>query len=262
MNDTARGGAGRAVALATADAAAQPASERHIVDRIFLAVTGHRLPAGTKLPENVLCEVFGASRARVRRALLMLAERGIVELHSNRGAFIASPSPEEARDVFQARRAVEPTIVRNAVDRLTEAHVAALARHVDRELAARRGTKRHEAIRLSGEFHVKLAQFAGNAVLARFLGELVARSSLIIGLFGSPRISLCAEDEHRRIIDAIADRDAARATDLMLDHLHHIEGELELAGRGAGAIDLRRVLSAAHHSTGRRRRGLVLPPAP
>src|SRR5262245_31620384 len=64
-------------------------SEQTIADRIFSAVMEHRLPAGTKLPENVLCETFGASRARIRRAFVMLAEREVVVLQSNRGAFVA-----------------------------------------------------------------------------------------------------------------------------------------------------------------------------
>lgn len=262
MTDSARGRVRRAAVASAVEPGPRLASEQQIVDRIFVAVTEHRLPAGTKLPEIALCEAFAVGRARVRRALLMLAERGIVELHSNRGAFIASPSPEEARDVFQARRAIEPTIVANAVERITDGQVAALVRHVDRELAASRRARRHEAIRLSGQFHVKLAQFAGNAVLTRFLGELVARSSLIIGLFGSPRISLCSEGEHRTIIEAIVARDAARATGLMVDHLHHIESELELAARGEDAIDVRKVLSLDLQPAARRRRASARPATP
>ena len=67
-------------------------TEKEIVDRISSAVMDHRLPAGTKLAENVLCETFDTSRARIRRVFLVLAERGIVELQSNRGAFVARGS--------------------------------------------------------------------------------------------------------------------------------------------------------------------------
>jgi DNA-binding GntR family transcriptional regulator len=217
-------------------------SEQTIADRIFWAVMEHRLPPGTKLPENVLCETFGTSRMRIRRAFVMLAEREVVVLQSNRGAFVASPSPEEAKDVFGARRAIEPIVVKNAVERIKDSQVATLRHHVDKELAAGKSGKRHEAIRLSGRFHVRLAEFGGSPVLTRFIEELVARSSLIIGLFGSHHISLCSEDEHSALIEAIARRDADRAISLMIHHLNHIESELELTDRAELMIDIRKVL--------------------
>ncbi len=216
--------------------------EQEIVERVFSAVMEHRLPAGTKLSEIALSETFRASRARIRRALLMLAERDIVELHSNRGAFVACPSPEDARDIFQARRTVEPTVVENAVQRITEVQLAILERDAAWEIAAAEAGKRHEAIRLSGQFHVKLAEFAGNQVLTRFLEDLVARTSLIIGLFGSSRISSCARKDHGALIRAIAARDTVLATSLMVDHLNHIESELELKETNDKPVDIREIL--------------------
>lgn len=234
--------AGKSQGAGDVDGNRHPASEREIIERIFSAVMGHRLPPGTKLSEIALCETFGASRARIRRALLMLAEREIVKLHSNRGAFVASPSPGEARDVFQARRAVEPTIVHGAVQRIEAAQIAALRAFAGREVAALAQGKMHEAIRLSGQFHVALAEFAGNPVLARFVEKLVARTSLIIGLFGSPGIASCSRDEHDALIEAIAARDAVGATNLMLRHLDHLERELELDRTAEAAVDVRAIL--------------------
>ena len=221
------------------------APERTIVDGIVSAVMEHRLPPGTKLPEIALCETYGASRARVRRALLMLAGRGVVVLHSNRGAFVASPSPEEARNVFAARAAVEPTIVRNVVDRVTDAEIEELRSHAAGEIAASDAGQRHAAIRLSGSFHIRLAEVGGNPVLARFIEELVARTSLIIGLFGSSGISSCSETEHGALIEAIARRDADDAAQQMLHHLAHIEAELELRDKPEAVVDVRRVLGSS-----------------
>ena len=218
------------------------APEQGIVDRVVSAVMEHRLPPGTKLPENALCEAFGASRARIRRALLMLAGRGVVVLHSNRGAFVASPSAEEARNVFAARAAIEPPIVRSVVPRILDSEIDELRDHVAREVAAAIAGQRHEAIRLSGSFHIRLAQLGANPVLTRFVEELVARTSLIIGLFGLQSVSSCSETEHGELISAIAARDADRAAALMLHHLGHIEAEVELNGKSEEAIDVRRIL--------------------
>ena len=66
--------------------------EDEIVRRIHDAVIEQRLPPGTKLSEAALCEAFGVGRARVRRSLVVLAGREIVELHANRGAFVARPT--------------------------------------------------------------------------------------------------------------------------------------------------------------------------
>jgi DNA-binding GntR family transcriptional regulator len=155
---------------------------------------------------------------------------------------VACPSPEEARDIFQARRTVEPTVVENAVQRITDAQLAILDHDAGREIAASEAGKRHEAIRLSGQFHVRLAEFAGNQVLARIVEGLVARTSLIIGLFGSSRISSCAREDHGALIRTIAARDAALATKLMVDHLNHIESELELRKTNEKPVDVREVL--------------------
>lgn len=223
--------------------AERQASEREIAERIVAAVMDHRLPAGTKLGENALCQAFDTTRARVRRVLLMLSERGIVELQSNRGAFVASPTREDARNVFQARCVVEPPIIRTAVQRLSDAQIDALAEHVAQEEAAERRGDRREMIRLSGLFHVSLATFAGNPVLKRIVEDLVARSSLIIGLFGRSHMTTCSDHEHAALLDAIRARNAKEAPGMMIEHLNRIERELELGNKPEKAIDLKRVFA-------------------
>src|SRR5580698_5380766 len=108
------------------------ASDNQVVERIFTAVMERRLRPGAKLSENVLCDTFGVSRTQVRRIFVVLAERGIVTLHPNRGAFVASPSPEEARDVFEARRTIERSIVADAARRITPEQVEELRGYITR----------------------------------------------------------------------------------------------------------------------------------
>jgi DNA-binding GntR family transcriptional regulator len=215
-----------------------------IVERVIRAILEHRLPPGAKLTELALCETFGVGRATVRRALLMLAERGTVTLEPNRGAFVASPTAAQAREVFEARRAIEPIVAANAARLISPRELAVLRAHLKEEARAQRANVRHDAIRLSGQFHVVLADCAGNAVLARFVGELVARTSLIIGLFGSPPGSCCICDEHQGLVGALERGDAGAATAIMKAHLSHIESELDLSERKRGEIDVRAVLGS------------------
>lgn len=213
-------------------------AEEDIVERIFDAVVEQRLPPGTKLSESALCEAFGVGRMRIRRALLLLSSREVVDLQANRGAFVSSPTPQQAREVFEARLTLEPTIARLAVERATQADIENLTAHLVKEHAAHHEHSRQEAIRLSGQFHLLLAQIAANSVMLRMMKELVTRTSLIIGIFGAPSVTNCRDDDHARILRAFKARDGQAAADLMTEHLRVIEGGLELGTQKGGAVDL------------------------
>jgi DNA-binding GntR family transcriptional regulator len=213
-------------------------AEEDIVERIFEAVVEQRLPPGTKLSESALCEAFGVGRMRIRRALLLLSSREVVDLQANRGAYVASPTPKQAREVFEARLTMEPTIARLAVERATAADIENLSNHLKMEHAAHHEDSRNEAIRLSGQFHLLLAQIAANSVMLRMMKELVTRTSLIIGIFGAPSVANCRQDDHEQILNAFKARDGQAAADLMTQHLRVIEGSLELSSKTGGPIDL------------------------
>lgn len=212
--------------------------EEGIVERIFAAVVEQRLPPGTKLSEAVLCKAFGVGRMHIRRSLLLLSSREVVELHPNRGAFVASPTAKQAREVFEARMALEPTVARLAVERATDEDIASLSAHLLMEHGAHHNETRHEAIRLSGQFHILLAQIAANAVMLRMMKELVTRTSLIIGIFGEPDVANCRDDDHELILSAFKARNGQVAAELMSRHLQEIEDALDLDRKRDGAVDL------------------------
>ena len=85
--------------------------EQRIYQTVFDSVLNQRLTPGTKLPEPALCELFNVSRAVIRKVLQRLEHDRIVELRPNKGAVIAAPTPEETRQIFEARRALEVSIV-------------------------------------------------------------------------------------------------------------------------------------------------------
>jgi DNA-binding GntR family transcriptional regulator len=215
-----------------------------IYDSIFNAVMSHRLPPGTKITEQSLCELFKVSRTIVRKVLQRLAHEQIIELRLNRGATIASPTPQETHEIFAARRVVEAAIVPLAVAQATPAQLARLRRHIRSEHAALEAGDRSTWIRLTGEFHLELAEVAGNRILARFLSQLVSRCSLIIALYDSPISVPCADGEHEQLLVVIGSRDTARALKLMDQHLLAIEHRLRLDER-TDAIDLARILADA-----------------
>ncbi len=216
--------------------------EGFIVERIYNAVMEQRLAPNTKLSEARLCETFGVGRMRVRRALLLLSSQGIIELQSNRGAFVACPDKSEATDVFAARMLIEPPLVRQLAQSADNVDLALLTDHIGLEDAAREKNERTEIIRLSGEFHTKLAQATGNKFVTRMMRELVTRTSLIVGLFGSSENASCPDDEHTNILQAIKAKDARRAELLLVSHLDHIQRGLDMETRLPSQDDLSAIL--------------------
>ncbi len=213
-----------------------------IHDSVLAAVMAHRLPPGTKLTEASLCDIFGVSRTIVRMSLQRLAHERVVELQPNRGACVASPSPQETREIFAARRALEAAILPQAIERCTPAHIARLRRHVRDEHAAQRRADRFTWIQLTGEFHIAIARIAGNASLTRFLSELVTRGSLIVALYDPLDKVGCTDDEHAALVDLIERGDVAKAVKEMDRHLLAIESGLDLE-ESHEDIDLARILA-------------------
>lgn len=212
-------------------------SDQQIYQAIYDAVMDHRLPPGTKLSETSLSEYFGFSRTVIRKALTRLAHENIVCLRPNRGAAVASPSIEETREIFEARRMIENWVIGHVMRSATDHQLNQLRQLVREEQAACSRNDRQAWIRLSGEFHVRLVALSGNSVLAQFNSELVSRTSLILALYDAPGTSACAQQDHSNIVEAIAAGDEQRAITLINAHLQHCENHLQL-DRSTGKVDL------------------------
>jgi DNA-binding GntR family transcriptional regulator len=210
-----------------------------IRDQLRDAIVDRRLAPGTKLSEAEVGALFDVSRTVARSALQMLTFEGLVRSERNRGAFVANPSPDEARQLFAARRVVEPGIVTAVAERITPQDAAAFRQQLEKEgglLAELGPSARRAEIKASGDFHLLLASVAGNAILQRFMEELVARSSLVIALYGRSGASSCGHAEHMSILEALERRDGERAAALMLHHIDHIEADLDLRVRQGLAL--------------------------
>ena len=202
-----------------------------IRDALRDAIVDRRLAPGAKLSESEVGSLFDVSRTVVRTVLQMLAYEGLVRIERNRGAFVSNPTPDEARQVFESRRLIEPGIVRAAAERLSSDDIAVLRRHLEQEahfMNERGPSARRAEIKASGDFHLMLAAHAGNPILEKFMDELVARASLVIALYGRSGVSSCGHNEHGEILIALEAGDADKACRLMLHHIDHIEADLDL----------------------------------
>ena len=141
---------------------------------------------------------------------------------------MAKPSADEAREVFEARLALERVLVERVAQSATGAGIAKLIQLVKREKLAFETGDKAGRVKLSGDFHRQLADLAGNTVLSAFLNELVSRTSLIIALYESPGAVPCSHGEHLEIAQALKRRDGKKAAQYMDHHLRHIEAQIEL----------------------------------
>ncbi len=213
-------------------------SQDQMYEKIMAAVIEHRLPPGTKLGEDRLAELFGVSRAKVRQLLARLAHEGIVTQQPNRGAFVTEPTLAQAREIFELRKLIEPAVVKTVARGAGKAMVKRLQGHLARERQAAAANDHRAMIRLTGEFHLLLAELAGNATTLRVLREMETLTSLVIYLYDGPSMPACRDNDHVAIVAAIAKGDAARASALMLEHLGEVESCLDMQRAPAPTFDL------------------------
>ncbi|SHG64875.1 DNA-binding transcriptional regulator, GntR family [Kaistia soli DSM 19436] len=211
---------------------------------LLSAILDHRLTPGTRLPEDEIGAVYGASRTIVRSALEALSHEGVVHIEPNRGAIVAQPTVAEARSVFEARQLIEPRVASAAAGRATPAQLEALSAEVEAEHQALHGGDHRRAIVLSGSFHIMIAEIASQPVFAGFVRELVARSSLIISLYWRRKEATCATPAHGALIAALAAGDAAGAAALMEAHIVDLLGGLDLVEHPAAPASLAKLLIA------------------
>lgn len=200
-----------------------------IAQDIATAIVEKRLPPGTWLREEALCRVYSVSRTKVRAALVMLSKDKLIEIIPDKGAFVCKPTVQQAREVFAVRRILESEVVRLLIAKARPRDYQALEQHIRFERAALRQTTT-ETVRekLLGDFHVALAQMAGNDTLAELVRDLVARSSLIAMLYHSSNSPQCSSDEHADFIRLCRSGDVDGAVGSMTAHLARIEASLDL----------------------------------
>lgn len=216
-----------------------------IAQDIATAIVEKRLPPGTWLREEALGRVYAVSRTKIRAALLMLSKDKLIEMIPDKGAFVSKPSMHEAREVFGVRRILESEVVRLFVARAKARDYQALEQHIQFERSTLRATTTTGTVRekLLGDFHVALAQAAGNHTLAELISELVARSSLIAMLYHSSNDPHCSSDEHADFLRLCRSGDTEAAVASMSAHLMRIEASLQLAPDGPDRqLDLVRAL--------------------
>jgi DNA-binding GntR family transcriptional regulator len=190
-----------------------------LYSQVFDAILEQRIDAASRFTEESLAQLFSTRRSEIRAVLTRLSHEHVIVLRANHRPRVAALDTEQTRQMLHARRLTEITLVRLACQSPLQ-DLNPLQTLIDSE---RQCTARGAAIRLSGEFHLQLAQMAGNAPLAHFLGSLVPLTSLAIARFYAQPLGYCDWQVHQGILDAVERRDSVMAVKLLGRHLDHLE---------------------------------------
>ncbi len=194
-----------------------------LTDQLTAAIVTGEIPAGKKISEPDLAKKYVVSRGPLREALRRLEGRGLVRHVPHSGARVVTLELEEVVELYVVREALEGMAARLAAEHISNAEIDALRALLDEHEQAVQRSKGREYFQQEGDldFHYRIVQASKNEKLISLLcGELYHlvrmyryRSSRTAS---RPHKALA---EHRRVLDAIADRDAELAELLMRRHV-------------------------------------------
>lgn len=202
-----------------------PEAEERVVRLVNDAIQQHRIQPGDRLVERELSAGAQANRQAVRHALARLAQAGLVNLTPNRGATVVQCSPGTTRQIMQARIVNEGAALIVLADRLDQAGRDRLESILRQEAAAYDDGRITEARHFSREFHATFTELAGNAMMTRFVDELIACQPLL-GMRGAgQRSSFSGVIAHTRTLAALLRGDGHEAQALNTQLLLALERE-------------------------------------
>jgi GntR family transcriptional regulator, trigonelline degradation regulator len=148
---------------------------RHSAQQLREAILSLRLAPGTRLVERDMVDRLGVSRTGVRAALQSLETEGLI-VRGRRGVFaVAAVSPDEAREIYEVRAALEPAIARLFIKRATAEQVASLGEAVARAETAARALDCPAYVEAFRSFYDVLLAGSGNEIARRIFDTLEAR---------------------------------------------------------------------------------------
>ncbi|MBB6121633.1 GntR family transcriptional regulator [Nocardiopsis algeriensis] len=204
-----------------------------IADQLRSAIMYGSLAPGDQLGEVDLAARLGVSRGPLREAMQRLSQEGLLRSERHRGLFVRELTPDDVRDIYVARLAVERAACELVVRGNRGEAVARLTPAVER-LAEAAGTgDRDEMSDADQEFHRTLVSCSGNTRLERMAQTLLVETRMCLAAmqqaYPEPGELL---EEHRRILDAIADGDEERLLELIEAHM--LEAVERINGEAAG----------------------------
>jgi DNA-binding GntR family transcriptional regulator len=190
-----------------------------VVDFLRDAILSGRLHGGARLVQDEIAAELNVSRVPVREALLQLEAEGLVRMQAHRGASVVWLSPEEVYELFELRALLVADAVRRAVPRLADDQVTRLEQIERREA---RESNMAARSRLTHAFYATLLERLDRPRQRALIDKLEREGERYLEPLTRPHLG------HDAIVEACRARDAARAADLVRQHLEQV-GERAVA---------------------------------
>ena len=178
------------------------------------------LKPGENLTELALVSRLGVSRTPIRGALQRLSDEGLVNTAPNKGAVVVGVSERDLIDVYNIRMRLEGLAAAIAAERMSDADIGRLEDSVElAEFYIKKADAEHLK-ELDSEFHNIIYEATENRLLTRILSNLhktikrYRKMSLSVG-----NRLIRSVEEHREILSAIKERNAALADELTSKHI-------------------------------------------
>jgi GntR family transcriptional regulator of vanillate catabolism len=220
--------------------------------RLRELIVGGELKPGMRIAELALVERLGASRTPIRMALVRLQEEGLLEPLPNGGFVVKDFSEADIHDAIEVRGTLEGLAARLAAERGVGSVLLAEARdclaRIDALLARPELSEESFSgyVAQNGCFHKLLAEMAGSDLVARQIERAVtlpfaSPNGFVMAQSIGPHardVLVVAQEQHRMVLEAIVQREGARAEALMREHARLAHRNLQLAFRNQGTRDL------------------------
>lgn len=197
---------------------------------IIHQIVENRIKPGDTILETEMAQILNMSRTPIRSAIGRLVNEGLLDKKRKKGCIIPLPSPEDARQVFQAREILEGSVAGLAALNRKESELAELFKILDAETNALEAKQKDDYYLANEKFHFTLMKAAKNKYFERYCMHLFRRTSLYIFYFDSFYKSgnnhgklpdQITPSQHLEIVKAIEQKDSARAEQLMKEHVRY-----------------------------------------
>ena len=207
------------------DAAVQPDEDTEsdtarVTRRLREQILAELIAQGSKLVERDIAAELGVSRVPVREALKTLAAEGLVTPRPRSSAVVRAFTPVDVADLDEVRSALEVLTFRLASNRRTREGLARLRTVLDREVEASMAGDAARASIEAANFHETVTSIAGNDLLLEI--DRMLRGRIRRRLVQQEADAERSVREHEALYGAIASRDVAKASELILAHMGNI----------------------------------------
>jgi DNA-binding GntR family transcriptional regulator len=199
-----------------------------VYDYIKKNITTFHFPSGYKLNIRQLSEDLGVSHTPIKDALFRLAGEGLIDITSRTGTYVKSITEADIQEILQTRLILETAAIEEIAGRITDEQLRALNELYEKGVSLVVNPNDSESYKAfmeyDSQFHLAFFTIMGNRRLLHIYRNLNAHMQMVrFRLLNHALGKLpTTDEEHRMILEALCERDAAKARQAIANHIHKL----------------------------------------